>query len=350
MTRHFHLVYRAIYLLQVVVLLATPLWFRGGVGALELTNRSAVLSASTPSAVASHTFNVTFGSTSSVGSIRFEYCTNSPILTDSCNAPAGLSLSSASLGSQSGNIGFSIDTGNSTATTLILTRPSLPAVAVASQYRFDNITNPSTAKETSFVRLATYATTDASGPATDQGSVAFATNDIFSVGAYIAPYLSFCVGITVEQNCASTNGFITDVGELSSTKAKAATTQFAVSTNDAAGCFVYTLGSTLLSGNHIIPPLSSPTASAPGTSQFGINLRQNTDPAFGSEPSGGTTAPTGNYDQTNRYAYEPGAAVASSPIPTEFTRMTVTYLINVSKSQEPGRYGTTITYLATAQF
>jgi hypothetical protein len=107
----------------------------------------------------------------------------------------------------------------------------------------------------------------------------------------------------------------------------------------------------MTSGNNIIPSLPLPTASLPGTGQFGINLRANLIPTVGQDPVGlGTGSPSANYDIPNRYTFNDGDNISSSALTSDYNRMTVSYLVNVPKGQAPGIYSTTMTYVATVQF
>lgn len=319
--------------------------------AAEVTNRSVTVSSSLASVVTSHNFKFNFISTSNIGSITFLYCDNTPLIGSACNAPAGLNVSAATLTGQTGNTGFGIDTTDTTNNQIVLTRASAPAAAVASSYDFANITNPSTSDRTVFVRITTYASADGSGSYTDYGSVAFATNSPFSVSTTVPPFVNLCAGVTVASDCSSTSGDHISMGSLSISQAKTATSQFAGATNSTTGYAVYLLGTTMTSGNNFIPALSTPTASKPGTSQFGINLTVNTGPAVGQGPSGaGTASPTVRYGTANRFTFVNGDMVASSGIPSEYNRMTVSYLANIGSSQPGGVYSTTITFLATGTF
>jgi hypothetical protein len=280
----------------------------------------------------------------------FQYCSNSPIFSQSCTAPAGLNASAANLTSQAGNIGFSFDSTDSSANEIVLTRLANPGLITSNTYAFNNITNPSILG-TTYVRISTHATTDGSGADEDTGGVAFAVQNAFNIGAYVPPFLQLCVGITVAPDCSSTSGDSIDLGTLSSTRANYSQSQFAVATNDPSGYNVYSLGTTMTSGNDTITALGTPTASFPGTPQFGINLRANLIPPIGQDPVGlGTGIPTPNYNQPNRFVFIPGDAIASSNLTTNYNRMTVSYLVNVPSNQPIGIYATTITYTATVSF
>src|SRR5487761_1538389 len=101
-------------LLITLILVAVPYLFWQGQGfALELADRSVSISTATPSAIANHIFTMDINSGASIGSITFEYCSNSPIVLDPCTAPSGLSLSGAVLSNQTNNTGFSIDSASS---------------------------------------------------------------------------------------------------------------------------------------------------------------------------------------------------------------------------------------------
>lgn len=321
------------------------------VHAQDLTNRSVTVLSAQPSATTRHTFRFTYNTIATLGSVVLDYCENSPLLSYPCNAPAGLDVSSATLSAQTGNVGFSIDGVNSTANKLVLTRVPVGALSTPSSYTFDNIVNPSTASTTEYVRITTHATADGSGPYTDNGTVAFATSIGFSVGAFVPPFLRFCVGLTVAPDCSSTSGDSIDLGTLSASHASSAQSQFSTGTNDSSGYVIHILGTTMTSGNNIITPIGSPAPSFPGNSQFGINLRANISPQVGEESSGvGTGVPTANYGTPNFYMFQNGDAIASSNLPSDFNRMTTSYVVNVKGDQPPGVYSTTLTYVATVQF
>jgi hypothetical protein len=319
--------------------------------AIDLNLRSVTLSSAVPSAVTTHTFRFSLPTTNDVGSIVLEYCSNSPIIYVSCTAPLNLDTSAAVLASQLGNTGFSIDTADSTINKIVLTRAVAPGTLVPNTYVFNNITNPSVSGDTTYVRLSTYASQDGSGAFIDKGAVAFTVQTIFTVGTFVPPFLKLCVGVTVAPDCSSFIGDSVDLGTLSSARANTGQSQFATGTNDPNGYNIYVIGTTMTSGNNIISSLPNPAPSFPGTSQFGINLRANLIPSIGQDPVGlGTGVPTPSYNIQNRFIYNEGDDIASSPLPSDYNRMTVTYLVNVPKNQPPGIYTTTITYLAVVQF
>lgn len=341
-----------IHIVTLLILAGVPYLFWIGQGfALPLANRSIMLSTATPSAVASHTFQITINSTSTIGSIVLEYCANSPLMIVSCIPPAGLSLSGAGLAQQTGNTGFTIDGADSTTSKLVLGRVALPTVPAPSTYGFTNIINPSTSNTTTYVRISTYSSSDGTGSYVDNGSVAFTTATNYVVGAFVPPFLSLCVGVTVTADCSRTSGDSLDLGVLSAQTTKYATSQFAASTNDVSGYDLFVLGPTMTSGNNIIPAKNSPFSSQLGASEFGINLRRNNRPVVGADPTGaGTAAPTSNYSTPDQFSFVQGSEIVKSSLPSDYNLMTVSYIVNVNGNQPPGLYSTTLTYLATAQF
>jgi hypothetical protein len=343
---HFVVYLQVLFLAAPIVLSSMPF-----VSAAELTTRSISISTAQIGAAAQHSFTFTVPSTAVIGSISFEYCTNSPLEYVPCVAPAGLDYSSAALTSQTGNTGFSISVPDSTASKVVLTRgPAAGAVGV-STYAFNNIINPTTSNETSFVRIATYGSTDGTGAINDQGAVAMSTSEAFEVTAYVPPFLTFCIGVFVTLNCNSVTGDRIDVGELQDNLTTTASMQFSGATNDVTGFTTYITGNTMTSGNNIIDALAANGPSVTGTSQFGLNVRANTAPTAGLDPIGpGSTTATAGYNTPNSYRFVNGEAITISPIPTDFKIFTATYIVNVAPSQPAGIYATTMTYTAVASF
>lgn len=320
----------------------------------QVQQRYDQISDSTAGAVATHRFGFRYTDLSSpVGSVSFEFCSNSPIPQEACIAPSGLDVLSATLSGQSGQTGFSIHTGHSTTHKLVLSRTAqVPDVsAVDSEYRFDGIINP-TSVGSHYVRIQTFASEDATGPALEEGGVVFVIVRDFSVSAEVPPFLLLCAAVTIANfDCETATSFFIDFGEFSRSGAKAASSEFMTATNAPFGFSVVLAGTTLTSGNNIIPSLATPTASAPGTSQFGLNLRANTIPSIGSNPLGpGAANVTADYAQANKYKFVPGDAIVSSTTTSDFRKYTLSYLVNINGTQPAGIYATTVSVIALANF
>jgi hypothetical protein len=337
------------HILVATLLVASPLLWYKSASANPLSTRSVTVGSSAPGTVTTHRYNFNIDTVNTVGSIEFEYCTNSPEIGSSCNAPPGLNVSAANISAQTGETGFAIDP-STTANRLVISRAAGLTSAIPVSYTFSNVTNHSAPFYTVFVRVATFSSTDGTGSRVDSGAVAFATTSAISVSGFVPPYLTFCVGVVVALNCVNASGTSLDFGELSKTQPRFLTSQFSVATNDPGGYSTTLAGTTMTSGNNIIPGLAPPQTSQPGTSQFGMNLRANSNPAVGANPTGvGTGAISPNYNIPNQYFFN-NQVIASSPIPSDFNLFTVSYVVNVSDAQSPGVYSTTLTYIASAAF
>ncbi len=322
------------------------------VKAAELENRSVFLSSSFASEVVSHVYTFSTAGPSTIGSISFLYCTNSPIHEDSCTAPAGLDVSAFITNSQLGLSGFSASAAT-TANQIVITRPPSVSPASSATFSFGTITNPSTVDEIVYVRISVFDNVNATGTMVDRGAVVFVVDDRFDLSAYVPPYLTFCVGVTVSLDCSSAGGAFVNLGEFSRFDSSVGTTQFAAATNDNDGYNVYLTGETMTAGNNIIPALSFQSPSSVGISQFGVNLRANSTPVVGANPENGSVAsgvPDPAYNSPNLYRFVNGDRVASSSLATGFNKYTVSYIVNVSNDQAPGIYAATLTYTAIASF
>ncbi len=318
--------------------------------ALSLGARSVQASDLAPSAVATYDVSQTIVTLGVIGSLEFEYCSNNPIPGEPCTPPVGFDASSASLAGQTGETGFSIH-GSSTANRTVLTRAPAVATQALSTYTFDGITNPSEAQRTYYVRLATFAADDGTGARIDSGGVALTTSDTFDLTLYVPPYLGFCKAQTISGlDCSTAVGSRLGLGVLSGSETRHDTSEFAVTTNAANGYNVVITGPTLTSGNNTIGNATSPNVSVVGSQQFGLNLRDNSLPDIGENPTGLLNGgPTADYNIVDQFTYNDGDMVASSSTP-DASSYTVSYIVNIPPDHPPGIYTTTLTYVAFASF
>ena len=306
-----------------------------------------------PLALATHEIGFAYTDfTNPVGSVSIEFCSNSPIPQVVCVPSTGFDATTAVLASQTGQTGFGID-GTTTASRIVLTRaaqvPSAPSST--STYTFNNVTNPSSGGS-HYVRIQTYSSADATGIALEEGGMVFVTLDSFNVSAEVPPYLEFCAAVTITGfNCLSATSYFIDMGEFSKTSAKAASSEMVVAANAGGGFSVTLAGTTLTSGNSLIPPLATQSSSSPGTSQFGLNLWANSSPGIGATPTGpGTANVTPGYSLANQFKFAQGDTVVATPTTSDFRKFTVSYLTNVSNAQPAGVYATTVSFIALANF
>lgn len=154
------------------------------------------------------------------------------------------------------------------------------------------------------------------------------------------PYLAFSV--------AGTNA---NLGVLSPFGTATLSTTFAVKTYLASGYVVkITADAPANVGNgHLLSPLATPSSSAPGTEQFGINLVNNTTGCgspvnMGADPvqvpdntfSYGVVA-TG-YDTCGLFKYVKGDTIASSPKSSGETDYSMSFIYNISNITPDGDY------------
>jgi hypothetical protein len=335
----------------ICLILVSSLLFSFPVNADEISNRSVQVTSGIPLALTTQTIRYTTPSTSTLGSIEFQYCSNSPFTGTPCVAPVGFDISGVVLTGQTNNIGFTVDIINSSASRVVLTRIPASATVGPNTYTFSNVVNPSTPNGTVYISIAQFGSTDASGPRGDNGAVAFAINGGFNVGAFVPPFLVFCAGITVSLNCSDATGSLVSFGELSTTQTKFASSQFSGATNDPTGYSVIISGQTMTAGNQIIPPLFTNNFSIVGFGQFGINLRSNTVPSVGADPAGaGSAIINAPYAFPNQFRFVNGEQLVNSTLPTDYNLHTVSYIVNISISERPGYYASTMTFIATAAF
>lgn len=331
---------------------------------------------SKPSGVVNHRFAFTIPGGNSVGSIKFEYCTIAQV--NACVMPTGLNTSGAGVtySGESGATGFSLVKTTNGAPYLTRTAASV-GTNVAATYQLNNVTNPSAANTTFFVRISTYTSTDATGTPLDTGSVAASTANPIVLSGVMPESLIFCTGATIsttggKPDCSTAAGGnnITFNQLFSPSDTATATSQMAASTNATTGYAITVNGATLTSGANTIPAMVNAAgagiASLRGTSQFGMNLVANTSGVATSFP--GTSAnvsptpngtdlrgqPSTGYGVADQFKFFSGEAIAKSDNgsagPTNAQIYTASYIANVAGNQLSGTYTTTLTYICTPTF
>jgi hypothetical protein len=335
-------------LVSLLILGVRPLLFHSY--ADKLPNRSLRLDDPRQGVTTDYHFTFDTITPSSIGSMRFQFCSDTPLVEYPCTDPIGFDASNAVLIGQTGDSGFSVATNTGT-NEIFLTRAAAMTSAGTSSYDLSGITNP-TANGSYFVRIQTYPTADGSGPSTDGSGLAFVINDAIQLSTYVPPYLLICTGVTIDgYDCATASGDYVNFGELSSSATKSAKSQMVVATNAGSGYSVWADGTTMTAGNDTIPAITGSDVSRPGTSQFGLNLAANTSPGIGENASGpGAATVSANYDVPDRYRFVPGEQLAAAPSVSDYRKFTVSYIINISKDQPPGLYASTMTYVGLANF
>jgi hypothetical protein len=154
--------------------------------------------------------------------------------------------------------------------------------------------------------------------------------------------------------------YIIDLGVLNTSGTAAASSNFSVSNYLSNGYVVKIYGDTPTNltgaGTHALTALNSPSASTPGTEQFGINLVANATPGIGANPSqvpdntfSFGEAATG-YDTPDYFKYVDEDIIAESNQSTGITDFTISIIANVATSTPGGQYVTTLVVQAIATF
>ena len=340
--------------------------------AAQITTRRLTLQAgatdggSKPGGVVNHFFEFTVPTTgTAIGSIKFEYCT---LAAGACTVPTGLVTTAATLGTETGATGFSVNNTTNGAPFLFKATAATPATG-ALTYQLQNITNPTTLG-TFFVRITTYNGIDGATSPIDNGTVTASTAEPIVITGIMPESLVFCTGATVGltggvPDCATaTSGAISFDRLFSPTDTAITSSQMAASTNAGAGYAITVNGATMTSGTNTVLGMSASGVGVRGTSQFGMNLKANTTttstPAVGNEvaPAANGTNYRGQaaigYDSVDNFKFVTGDTVANSynvaPGGTDAQIFTVSYIVNVPGSQPAGTYTTTLTYICTPTF
>ena len=320
--------------------------------------------------VVNHNFKFKIPSAGNVGSIKFEYCTTA---AGNCAMPEGLVTNNdtSTVQNETGTTGFTLDKTTNGAPYLTRAAANVDAGTSVS-YILTDIKNPTTTVKTEmtfFVRIHTYSSSDATGIAIDNGTVAASTSTQIVLTGVMPESLIFCTGKTIDTSngipdCSKATDGAVDFNQLfSPTDTATATSQIAASTNATNGYSITVNGHTLESGDNSIAAMSSQITGSRGTGQFGLNLKHNTTATstteIGTEVAAAYNGTDLNgqaaagYNTADNFKFAPSPAsevIASSPMATNPQIFTVSYIVNVPGSQTAGTYTTTLTYVCTAKF
>ena len=334
---------RALARLAIVALGLAPL----SASAAGLAPRNIQVGSSGQSVTTSYTVNATTATTATIGSIGFAFCTTA---TGACSLPAGVVTTGATLTAQSGAVGFSMVNGVNGVPHITRAAANINS-GTALSYTMGVITNPSATNTSYYVRISTYTGSDGATGVTDTGTVALSTAQPVQLTGVTPEILVFCVGTTITSDCTTVSGSTIDFGDFSPVATRSGTSVMQAQSNAANGYSITVNGTTLSSGVNTIPGLAVQSASTLGVSQFGMNIRANTTPAVGADPSGvGSGTFTANYGTANSYRYVSGDGVASASLPTNANTFTSSYVVNIGGAQAAGIYTSTMTYICTASF
>lgn len=297
-----------------------------------------------------------------IGSVVIDFCSNSPIIGDSCTAPTGFDSVDASLGVYNitgGITGLTVDATNSTANHVVLTRTAAAVANGTHTFELGNgtngITNPTNTNTTFYAKISTHTGTtggvDTAG--TDAGGVALSTANQLSLTAKVQETLTFCVYTSGTCGGGGTAVILGDAnGVLLSTATHYTdTAEFDIASNAQSGVAVKLKGGLLTSGaNNITSSGTSCTADSNSTAveQFGFRLStvgagQTADSDYGCS-SGNHTFDTALTNTTY------GQNVATTAGATDSSTTEIEFTAKAAGTTEAGIYTSTLTMIATATY
>lgn len=341
-------------------------------------------------------FNI--ATTASVGGVVIDFCSTSPIIGDTCTAPTGFTLASATLNAQTGLSGFaeSGDADNDTNTFIIVNAtPQSMTAADPVTITIAGVTNPTTLG-TFYARILTYNTqanaenyssTAADGGTgnVDAGGIALSTAEQITVTSKVQERLVFCVYADeadaeyANNDCTSKQGTSVILGDTNGVLdpsgvyvSKAA--QYGITTNASGSAVIRAKGATLTSGSFTIDAFGgTANTSTPGSEEFGFCTYQvsgtgmTIDTLYDGDSGGNTstacsgttdTAGTGSTggDNSAAFAFEVanltstyGDDIATKPA-GGFSTGKVVFAGNISNTTEAGIYTSTLTFIATGTY
>lgn len=287
---------------------------------IQLTSRSIQLSSSAAGNTGT-SYQVAFTATTAAKNVRIDFCSNSPLYTDSCTAPTGFTAASATFTAGTQTTGWAI--ASSAANQVTISNSSAFA-AGAVTYSLGGITNPTTTG-TFYARIYTYvaqtndySTAVAPGTVADFGGIAMSTANLISITAKVQETLTFCVSGTALQptdlTCSSATTPTLTLGHgtpaiLDQTAIDAASAYTQVSTNASGGVSMRLKSNNTCANGGLssnggttcnIPGVSANNGSTAqgmtaGTAAFGLYVANSNANTSGT----GTITPDGNYHDSS---------------------------------------------------
>jgi hypothetical protein len=142
------------------------------------------------------------------------------------------------------------------------------------------------------------------------------------------------------------NAGTSNLGVLSTTTTATKTTTVKVRNYLSGGYIMQIVGTPPTYDGHSLATNSTPTASTPGTEQFGINAAANTTPNVGAAavqvPDSTTSfgVVSDNYKTPNLFMFNSGDVIATSPKQSGETDYTISMIVNISSGTPAGHYST----------
>lgn len=357
----------------------------------QLTSRSIQMSSSAASATAT-SYLVTFTASTAAKNVRIDFCSNSPLYSDSCTAPGGFTAASATFaGGTQTSSGWSI--ASQSASQVTISSASQYSAGVVT-YTLAGITNP-TAVGTFYARIYTYVAqtndyTSAAVPGTvaDFGGIALSTANLISITAKVQETLTFCVSgldLSPSSTCTSATVPTLTLGHgspavLDQTAVDTASAYTQVSTNASGGISMRMKSSNTCTNGGLssnggttcnIPGVASGTpagstaqAIAAGTAAFGMYVANSNSNTVGGT---GTITPDGTYHDAAHvtiptdlfYGMDQGSTgvtstygdvVAASSAPLSLVNNQLVFAATASLTTQAGIYTVNESIIVTGTF
>ncbi|MDB5175544.1 MAG: hypothetical protein JWM81_402 [Candidatus Saccharibacteria bacterium] len=346
------------------------------------------------------TYQVKFTTTTAADSLIIDFCSQNPIIGDTCTVPTAMVTSGVGLAGVSGDItspGWAATSASAGHIELAKGSGSTAAAGVQS-FNLTGITNTSTLG-TFYARIYTYSDATfgssttaytlptAPGNYKDYGGIALSTNQIITITARVQEQLTFCVSGTIHSSwtthgCDSTQaadapaltlGHGTPTPTLDSTAIDTGSVYSQISTNATAGATIAMRNSNTTCGGLSANGGTSCDIPAIGTGGYVIGTMVIGTAAFGMSTGDGTPDTNGtgtltadaNYKSTgaNTYGMDTettgdtgsvigtfGDPVASSTAPLYRMDSTYTFAAVASLTTPAGIYTANIDLIATGKF
>jgi hypothetical protein len=354
----------------------------------QLTTRSIQLSSSAASATGTSEL-VSFTAGTAAKNVRVEFCSNSPLYTDTCTAPGGFSAASATLTVGTNTTGWTI--ASQAANQVTISSGTLYSTG-ATTFTLVGVTNP-TAVGTFYARIYTYVAqtndyTSAAAPGTvaDFGGIALSTANLISITAKVQETLTFCVSGTPQTASNTTACLVGDISAptltighgtpatIDSTAVDVASAYTQVSTNASGGISMRMKSANTCSNGGLssnggttcnIPGTPGGSAAAvampAGTAGFGLFVAASSNNTTGT----GTIAPVAPYNGNGHTTISSdlfygmngtnvtstyGDIIASSSAPLSLTNNQLVFAATAALTTQAGIYTVNESLIVTGTF
>lgn len=373
-----HQARRVVVALGLLLATIAPAFVSTFASAAQATGRSIALSSSSKDATGV-TYSVKFTAISGAGAFVVDFCSDSPIIGQTCTPPTGFDASAAA----STTSGFTDVTGS---TNQVLVAGTISAGDITVDVT--GIDNPSAAGPL-YARIITYdtkthaqsyASTNLGTGNVDEGGVAISITDTVAVSGAVLESMTFCAAkIAITANCAnaSANSPTLKIGEtfgstvaLDSTHVSTGDIYTQISTNAVNGAVVNLKSGVACGGMKRVGASTCDIAPAgtggfsAGTAKFGVKAIADTTQDTSVSASGAAFRiyPSSGYDGTNyslNWVSGNATGVASpygdpfldtSDGPANNRNMKLTFGASVSNNTPAGTYSADLSLIATGKF